>query len=85
MIYPHTYGHLENTRAMDGGGIDIWLGSLPQKKPTAILITVDLFKRDSEIKILLGCTPAEIQTILAFHNTGPQSAILVEPGQTHMD
>ncbi|MCL2646399.1 MAG: hypothetical protein FWD61_05250 [Phycisphaerales bacterium] len=78
LIYPHAYGHLEQTRAMDGGGIDIWLGSLPEKTPTAILATVDLFKRDSEIKILLGCTAAEIQTILAFHNTGSQSAALLQ-------
>ena len=77
MIYPHDYGHLENTLAMDGNGIDIWLGSLPDKKPTAILVTIDLLKRDSEIKILLGCTAAEIQTILAFHNGDSQSAVVL--------
>ncbi|MCL2640090.1 MAG: hypothetical protein FWD53_04525 [Phycisphaerales bacterium] len=80
MIYPHDYGYLEQTCAMDGGGIDVWLGSLPETppRPTAILAIVDLFKRDSEIKILLACTPTEIAAILAFHNTGSQSAILVE-------
>ena len=35
---------------------------------TAILCTVYLIKRDSEIKLLLGCTEEEIRTVLAFHN-----------------
>lgn len=53
---------------MDGEGIDVWLGSDPARTLTAILCTVDLIKRDSEIKLLLGCTEEEIQTILEFHN-----------------
>jgi inorganic pyrophosphatase len=43
---------------------------------------VDLEKRDSEIKLLLGCTPHEAQRLLAIHNNGTQSAILLErPGE----
>ena len=70
-IYPLDYGYLEGTASMDGEGIDLWLGSDPARKLTAILCTVDLIKRDSEIKLLLGCTGCteeEIQTVLAFHN-----------------
>ena len=67
-IYPMDYGYLEGTSSMDGEGIDLWLGSDPAKKITALLCTVDLVKRDSEIKLLLGCTEEEIQTILEFHN-----------------
>lgn len=67
-IYPLDYGYLEGTSSMDGEGIDLWLGTDPAKKLTAILCTVDLIKRDSEIKLLLGCTEEEIQTVLAFHN-----------------
>lgn len=67
-IYPLDYGYLDGTSSMDGEGIDIWRGSLPELKLTAILCTVDLVKRDSEIKLLLGCTEEEIQTILEFHN-----------------
>ena len=40
---------------MDGGGIDVWVGS-GDKKIDAIMCIVDLMKRDSEIKILIGCT-----------------------------
>lgn len=68
MIYPADYGYLKNTASMDGGGIDVWLGSESAKSIDAIICIVDLIKRDSEIKILIGCTEEEKQTIFAFHN-----------------
>lgn len=79
--YPLDYGYLEGTSAADGGGIDVWVGSLPERRPTAVVCTVDGLKRDAEIKILLGCTIPEARQILAVHNTGPQAAWLVlRPG-----
>lgn len=77
-VYPLDYGFLEDTRSGDGDGIDVWVGSLPGRTVTAIVCTVDLEKRDVEVKMLLGCTPEEVQEILATHNRGSQSAILVE-------
>ena len=68
LVYPLDYGYLENTTSMDGSGIDVWRGSHPQPILTGIVITVDLMKRDSEIKLLLGCTADEVASILAFHN-----------------
>jgi len=59
---------LKNTASMDGGGIDIWRGSLPNGNCDAIICTVDLMKRDSEIKLLIGCTEDEKTTALSFHN-----------------
>ena len=76
-IYPFDYGYLANTASGDGDGIDIWLGSLPDKVPTAIICTVDLTKRDSEIKILLGCTPDEMHQIQHFHTAGKQAGTLI--------
>ncbi|MDP6039416.1 MAG: inorganic pyrophosphatase [Candidatus Latescibacteria bacterium] len=76
-IYPFDYGYLANTASSDGDGIDIWLGSLPDKVPTAIICTVDLTKRDSEIKILLGCTPDEMHQIQNFHSSKKQAATLI--------
>ena len=67
MIYPLDYGYLENTSASDGGGIDVWIGSLKAQTLTGILCTFDTLKRDMEIKILLGCTSEDIQTIQHFH------------------
>jgi GNAT superfamily N-acetyltransferase len=59
---------LKDTASTDGGGIDVYRGSLPNAVCDAILCTVDTLKRDSEIKILLGCTEAEKQELLRFHN-----------------
>jgi coenzyme F420-0:L-glutamate ligase / coenzyme F420-1:gamma-L-glutamate ligase len=66
--YPVDYGYLEGTRAADGQGIDVWIGSLPGRMVEAVILTVDLVKRDSEIKLLLGCTPPEQSQILDFLN-----------------
>jgi inorganic pyrophosphatase len=76
-IYPLDYGYLEGTASGDGAGIDIWRGTLPDATATAVVCTVDLQKRDMEVKILLGCTPEEIAAILTIHNDGDQSALLV--------
>ena len=66
MIYPLDYGYLENTSAGDGDGIDVWLGSLHSKMLTGILCTFDRLKRDAEIKLLIGCTSEDLQTIRSF-------------------
>lgn len=77
-LYPLDYGYLEGTTSADGAGIDVWIGSLPEKQVTALLCTVDLEKRDAEIKLLLGCTLQEARQLLAIHNKSTQSAILLE-------
>ena len=68
VIYEVDYGYLENTVSMDGGGIDVWRGTLPENSVNAIICTVDLMKRDSEMKLLVGCTEEEIKLIYDFHN-----------------
>ena len=70
LIYPLDYGYLEGTKAPDGSGIDVWVGSIVSREAQAVLIAVDLHKRDAEFDILLGCTPEEQQTILEFSNQG---------------
>ncbi|MBQ7919689.1 MAG: inorganic pyrophosphatase [Lachnospiraceae bacterium] len=66
-IYQLDYGYLKNTTSMDGGGIDVWVGS-GEKRVVAVMCTVDLMKRDSEIKILIGCTDEEMDIVYATHN-----------------
>lgn len=68
IIYPLDYGYLQGTSSMDGDGIDVWLGSNRELGITGIVCSVDLLKRDSEIKILVGCTDAERESVSAFHN-----------------
>ena len=52
---------------MDGGGIDAWIGS-GKKELDAIMCIVDLRKRDSEIKLLIGCTEEEKAIVYETHN-----------------
>ena len=66
-IYRVDYGYLKNTASMDGAGIDVWVGS-GEKKIDAIMCIVDLMKRDSEIKILIGCTEEEKMEVYRTHN-----------------
>ena len=66
--YDVDYGYIENTTSMDGCGIDIWRGSLPSDKVNAIICTVDLMKKDSEVKLLIGCTEEEMNIVYDFHN-----------------
>lgn len=68
LIYPLDYGYLVDTTGGDGAGIDVWLGRSASKEVTAVACTVDLFKRDAELKLLLGCSEEEIDTVSKFLN-----------------
>jgi len=62
VIYPFDYGYLDETKADVGEGI---------------ITTVDLAKRDAEIKILYGTTEEENSLALDTHNIGTQAAKLI--------
>ena len=68
LCYPVDYGYLKNTQSMDGEGIDIWIGTGKQREIQGILCTIDLYKRDNEVKILYSCTQEEIDQIDQFTN-----------------
>jgi inorganic pyrophosphatase len=55
----------------------VWAGASGTRELSAVILTVDLHKRDAEIKILLGCSEDEIKTILAFHNENNMRVTLV--------
>ncbi len=79
LLYEVDYGYLKNTTAMDGGGIDIWRGTDERQQVDGIICTIDLFKRDSEIKILIGCTEEEKGKVYHFHNnTETMKGILIK-------
>jgi len=67
-IYKVDYGFLKNTTSMDGAGIDVWVGTDKEKCIDAIMCIVDLMKRDSEIKILIGCSEEEKKIVYKTHN-----------------
>jgi F420 biosynthesis protein FbiB-like protein len=77
LIVPFDYGYLNGTSAGDGGGIDVWIGTRDDRSPNALLVTFDLKKNDSEVKILVGCTFEETQEILRFMNRDKFRAALI--------
>ena len=85
LIYPVDYGYLEGTAsAADGEGLDVWRGGAPQQTVCAAICTVDLLKGDAEVKLLIGCTEAEILAVEAFHNqTGYQKGLLLRRGKLY--
>ena len=69
LVYEVDYGYLKGSSSMDGNGIDVWVGTDDAKKIDAIMCIVDLLKKDSEIKILIGCTEVEKLIIYNTHNS----------------
>ena len=75
--YPLDYGYLDGTTSGDGGGIDVWLGASGTRDLSAVILTMDAFKRDAEIKLILGCSEEETQIALACSNNDKMRALLV--------
>jgi len=67
-VYEVDYGYLDGTSSMDGDGIDLYLGSRPEKKLDGIIVIVDMVKKDSEIKLLLGVSQSELDWIMEWCN-----------------
>jgi inorganic pyrophosphatase len=79
IIYECDYGYIKDTKTTDGSGVDIFRGSLHNKNVNTILCTIDSFKKDVEIKILLGCTEIEKKNIYKFMNKSDgMKAIMIE-------
>ena len=81
-IHPVDYGYLRGTTSSDGVELDVWHGSAANGQLVAIVCTVDLVKRDSEIKLLVGCSDTEVEAILQTHNNSEfQKGILIRRPQ----
>lgn len=65
-IYPLDYGYLKGTRGGDGDGIDVFVGTATGAGVSGILLTADPVKRDTEIKVLVDCSPDEVASALRF-------------------
>ncbi len=75
--YPVHYGYLKGTTSIDTGGVDIWVGSLGEHRVVGALCTVDLLKRDTELKIIYDCAEDEINAILDYINVDKMRAIYI--------
>lgn len=77
-IMPLDYGYLEGTSAADGGGIDCWCGSLPRTHVSGVMVSIDMAKRDTEIKLMIGCTHDEMISAWETFRNEPQGSLLIE-------
>ncbi|AMC92947.1 Inorganic pyrophosphatase [Erysipelothrix larvae] len=76
MVYPVDYGYLSDSASMK-----VFKGSLKKSTVDAIMIVVDILKRDLEVKLIMGCTEDEEVKILRFINqTDYQKGFLVRRG-----
>ncbi len=82
MIYPLDYGYISGTTASDGNCIDVWKGR-NSEGITAIGVTVDSFKNDSEIKVFIDCSHEEIEIVRNFMNSEFMSILIYE--RTNVD
>lgn len=64
VVYPVDYGYLEGTSGGDGEGVDLFRGTASGAGIVGIVLTADLTKRDVEVKILLDCSPDEVEAAL---------------------
>ena len=80
LIFPLDYGYLKGTSGGDGNGIDVWRGTAGHFKLTAVTCTVDIKKKDAEIKLIIGCTDKEIAIIEKFYSGRYMSAIIIRRG-----
>lgn len=80
-IYPLDYGYLAGTTSSDGGGIDVWIGTAEPREGgyhvNAVICTIDLIKRDTEIKILLNCSENDMVTITRFVHSNLTGGLLI--------
>ena len=77
LMYPCDYGHVVGSLSSDGAELDVWIGSACTQIVCGFIVTVDRVKADSEVKVLLGCSHLECDAILAIHNRGQQSGIII--------
>lgn len=68
LVYPLDYGYLKFTSGGDGNEIDVWRGSIADGLLVGIVCTVSTRKKDAEIKLLIGCTEAEIGYVERVYN-----------------
>ena len=79
IVFPLDYGYLKETSGGDGNEIDVWRGSLKDQSLNAVACKVDILKKDTEIKLIAGCTQEEIETVNQFHQNKYMSAIIIKP------
>ena len=77
LIYPLDYGYLEGTSSSDGSGIDVWIGADGGTTLSYVVAVCDLLKKDTELKLLIGCSENDLNIVLSHHRRGEMTAIVI--------
>lgn len=78
--YPCDYGYLKTLEDENEDLIACFIGS-NRKEVNAIIVCADILKKDLEVKILIGVSEEEEETILQFLNqTEFQKSIIIHRG-----
>ncbi|MGB4984897.1 MAG: Inorganic pyrophosphatase [Erysipelotrichaceae bacterium] len=81
LIYPTDYGYICDTNVDSGPVVKAFKGTNSSYSVKDVIVSVDILKRDIDVKLLLGCTDEEIENVLLFLNqTDFQKTILVSKG-----
>ncbi len=79
ITYPLDYGFLKETSGGDGEGVDVWIGTQNTWQITGVACTADPFKRDAELKILLGCSSQDFATLEQFFRVTAELPAIIVP------
>ncbi|NLC96682.1 MAG: Inorganic pyrophosphatase [Erysipelotrichaceae bacterium] len=82
LIYPVDYCHLEGTSGnSESGLICVYKGSIDTNRIDAVVVSVDILKKDMDTKLISGCSEIEEAAVLRFLNqTDFQKTIIVRRG-----
>ncbi len=79
MVYPVDYGRLKE--ANNENGVCVYKGTQKHTAVKAVVVAVDILKRDLDVKILIGCNEEEEEAVLRFLNqTDFQKTVLIRRG-----
>ena len=75
-IYEVDYGFIKSTTSQDGKEIDVFIGT-SKNGVVGCLCTLDLLKKDSEIKVLYNCSQEEIDKAVKMMSNGPMRCLMI--------
>ena len=78
-IYEVDYGYIRSSKSQDGKEIDVFVGT-SDAGAVGCVCTIDLLKKDSEIKVLFNCTREEIDLVLEMMSHDPMSCVFIARG-----
>jgi inorganic pyrophosphatase len=76
-VYPLDYGYLQGVSSSDGNDMDVWRGTGREYRVTGVACVSDDTKGDIELKVLLACTVADMETVYLEQNKAGMHALIV--------